>query len=213
VLQPVRRRITEILKSQGSATVAELAGALGMAQVSVRHHLDILIGEDLVQASGLRRREGAGRPSQVYELTEQAAVLFPQRHAMLAADMLGELESTLPGPELRSMLQRLGEKTARLAPQPSPDASLEEQLAATAEFLTGQGYSAHWEQHDGVYELYACNCPYAGVAEHHPELCLMDLAMVQHLMPDMIRLESRVLDGSSLCRYVVRHARHSEAGA
>jgi predicted ArsR family transcriptional regulator len=50
-VQPIRRRIAEILKEQGTATVAELADQLGIAQVSVRHHLDILIGEDLVQAT------------------------------------------------------------------------------------------------------------------------------------------------------------------
>lgn len=213
-MQPIRRRITEILKSQGSATVAELAEELDMAQVSVRHHLDILIGEDFVATAGLRRREGAGRPSQVYVLTAQAAKLFPQRHAILAADMLGELKMALPAHEMRALLQRLGEKTAAGAPQLAPDASLEEQLDATAEFLTGQGYNAHWEkQDDGAYELYACNCPYTGVADHHPELCMMDLTMVQHLMPDLIRLESRVLDGTARCRYVVRHPRSNGTGA
>ena len=48
------RRIGEV---EGTG---ELAEQLGMAQVSVRHHLDILVGEDLVESSGVRRRNGAG---------------------------------------------------------------------------------------------------------------------------------------------------------
>ena len=55
-MQPVRRRIAEILKAQGSATVAELSDQLAMAQVSVRHHLDILIGEDLVTLAEILKR-------------------------------------------------------------------------------------------------------------------------------------------------------------
>jgi DNA-binding transcriptional ArsR family regulator len=62
VVQPIRRRITEILKENGSATVAELAEQLGIAQVSVRHHLDILIGEDMVEAVGVRPPGGASEP-------------------------------------------------------------------------------------------------------------------------------------------------------
>jgi predicted ArsR family transcriptional regulator len=203
-VQAVRQRIIEIIKSQGSATVAELAENLEMAQVSVRHHLDILIGEDLVCAAGVRRREGAGRPSQIYELTTEAAKFFPQRNAILAADMLDELKTTLPPQELRDLLLRLARKTANLAPRSAPDAPLEEQLEIIAAFLTEQGYSAHWEKLNGAYELHACNCPYTGVADQHSELCMMDQAMIHQLMPDLIRLESRVLDGTTHCRYALQ---------
>jgi predicted ArsR family transcriptional regulator len=204
IVQAVRQRIVEIIKSEGAVTVAELADSLQMAQVSVRHHLDILIGEDLVVAAGVRRHEGAGRPSQVYELTDVAAKLFPQRSAILAADMLGEIKAVMPNHEVRELLLRLAEKTARTGPRLSPDSSVEEKLNAISEFLTEQGYNAHWEVQDGRYELHACNCPYTGVADDHPELCMMDQAMIQHLMPDLIRLESRVLDGTTQCRYTLR---------
>jgi len=210
-VQPVRRRIVEILKAQEGATVADLADHLEMAHVSVRHHLDILIGEDLVAQAGVRRHNGAGRPSQIYVLTDQAAALFPQRHAAFAADMLDALKARLSGQEVRNLLAQLGEKSASEAPTLPPGASLEEQLDATASYLTEQGYNAHWEEHDGRYELFACNCPYTGVADDHPELCLMDLTMMQHLMPDLIRLESRVLDGTPRCHYVVRN--HNRDGA
>ena len=203
-VQAVRQRIVEIIKSEGPVTVAELADNLQMAQVSVRHHLDILIGEDLVVAAGVRRHEGAGRPSQVYELTDLAAKLFPQRSSILAADMLGEIKAVMPNQEVRELLLRLAEKTARTGPRLSPDSSVEEQLNAISKFLTEQGYNAHWEVQDGRYELHACNCPYTGVADDHPELCMMDQAMIQHLMPDLIRLESRVLDGTTRCRYTLQ---------
>ena len=203
-MQAVRQRIIEIIKAQGSATVAELAENLEMAQVSVRHHLDILIGEDLVFAAGVRRREGAGRPSQVYELTAEAAKFFPQRSTILAADMLDELKTSLPPQELRELLLRLAQKTANQAPKFSTSEPLEAQLDIIASFLTEQGYSAHWERQNGTYELHACNCPYTGVADQHPELCMMDQAMIHQLMPDLIRLESRVLDGTTHCRYALQ---------
>lgn len=202
-MQPVRRRITEILRENGTATVAVLADELGMAQVSVRHHLDILVGEGLVQLSGLQRRDGAGRPSQVYTLTPSGLKLFPQRHDALADSLLTELKASLPGSVVRGVLERVAERTAQEAPLPEMDQDVEGRLTQIALFLTDRGYSARWEQRGDHYELHACNCPYAGVSDHHPELCMMDQMMMQQLMPDAIRLESRVIDGSAHCTYVL----------
>ena len=202
-MQPIRRRIAEILKEQGTATVAELADQLGIAQVSVRHHLDILIGEDLVQATGVRRHDGAGRPSQVYSLTPEAAKLFPQRHDAIAEGMLTEIKAALPADQVRALFLRMAEKTAAEAPALLPDQLVEERLEEVAQFLTERGYSARWETHDGRYELHACNCPYVGVADRHHELCLMDQALMQSLMPGATRYETRALHGSSHCTYII----------
>jgi predicted ArsR family transcriptional regulator len=202
-VQPVRRRIAEILKEQGSATVAELADELGMAQVSVRHHLDILVGEDLVESAGVRRRDGAGRPSQIYALTPAADQLFPHRHDALAGDILSEMKAILPGVEVRGVFLRMAEKASHEAPARIPGQALEQRLNEVTSFLTKRGYNARWEVHDGRYAIYACNCPYSGVSHHHHELCLMDQALMEHLIPGVVRVESQALDGASHCTYVI----------
>jgi predicted ArsR family transcriptional regulator len=208
-VQSVRRRITEILKEHGSATVAELADELRMAQVSVRHHLDILVGEDLVELTGVRRRDGAGRPSQVYALTSNALALFPQRNAQLAASVLTEMKAVLPREEVAHILLRVAERTALEAPRPAENQTLEERLDEVTHFLTQKGYNARWEHCDDHIELHACNCPYSGVAEEHPELCLMDNAMITRLLPDAVRadctrLHSHALDGTNRCTYILK---------
>ena len=202
-MQPIRRRIIEILKESGTSTVAELAEQLGMAQVSVRHHLDILVGEDLVEGAGVRRRDGAGRPSQVYALTPAALKLFPQRYDVLAGDMIAQMKAALPASEVRGLFARMAEKTAHEAPAPLPGQPIEERLAEVAEFLTEKGYNARWEQCDGHFEVHACNCPYLGVADHHHELCVMDQVLMQRILPGAVRRESRALDGAAHCTYVL----------
>jgi predicted ArsR family transcriptional regulator len=202
-VQTVRNRIVEILKESGVATVAELAELLGMAQVSVRHHLDILVGEDLVESSGVRRRNGAGRPSQMYSLTPQAAKLFPQRHQVLANEMLSAIKNLLPAEAVRGVMLRLAEKTAQDAPLARAGQSVEERLDQVADFLSQKGYTARWELSDNGYQLFTCNCPYAGVSENHSELCEMDKSLVEHLMPGSVRRESRVAEGAQRCTYVL----------
>ncbi len=206
MVQPIRRRITEILKENGSATVADLADQLGIAQVSVRHHLDILIGEDLVEARGVRRHNGAGRPSQVYALTPQAIKLFPQRHDALAEGMLEEMKAALPADQVRSFFIRLAHKTADEMPPALPDQTLEERLEQISRFLTEKGYNARWEKKDDHYELYTHNCPYMGTADRHYELCLMDQELFQALLPGATRTQSRALHGASHCTYIIEPA-------
>ena len=202
-MQTVRNHIVEILKENGTATVAELAERLGMAQVSVRHHLDILVGEDLVESSGVRRRNGAGRPSQVYSLTPEASRLFPQRHQILANEMMSAMKNLLPAEEVQGVFLRLAEKTAQDAPLARAEQAIEERLEQVAEFLSEKGYTARWEVSDGYYRLYTCNCPYAGVSEQNPELCEMDRALMQRLMPEGVRRESRISEGAPRCAYVL----------
>lgn len=212
-MQSVRRRITEILKEHGPATVAELAEELGMAQVSVRHHLDILIGEDFVELTGVRRRDGAGRPSQVYALTPNALSLFPQRNAELADCVLTELKAVLPQEEVTQLLLRVAERTAAEAPRATENQTLEERLEQVTHFLIQKGYNARWENCEGHYQLHACNCPYSGVAEKHPELCMMDHAMIARLLPEAVRpdfihlasgrWQSQAVDGASRCTYIL----------
>ncbi len=205
-MQPIRHRIVEILKENEAATVADLAAQLGIAQVSVRHHLDILIGEDLVETRGVRRHNGAGRPSQVYALTPQAIKLFPQRHDALAEGMLEEMKAVLPADQVRSLFIRLAHKTANEMPPALPQQTLEERLDRVVHFLTERGYNARWEKKDDHYELYTYNCPYAGTADRHHELCLMDQAMLQSLLPGAARRQSRALNGASHCTYIIEPA-------
>lgn len=202
-MQPIRRRIIEIIKENGAATVAELASQLDIAQVSVRHHLDILIGEDLVQAEGVRRHDGAGRPSQVYRLTPQAAQLFPQRHDAIAEGLLEQVKAALPAEQVRTFFLRMAHQTANEAPTALPEQTLAERLDEVVAFLTEKGYNARWETKDGRYELLTCNCPYAGMADRHHELCLMDQELMTALLPGATRYRTRALHGATHCTYII----------
>ncbi|MGQ9765915.1 MAG: helix-turn-helix transcriptional regulator [Anaerolineae bacterium] len=212
-MQPVRRRITEILQKNGSATVAELAQELKIAPVSVRHHLDILIGEDLVALVGTRRQSGAGRPSLVYALTPNALKIFPQRHDVLAGAVLSELKATLPADQVHQLLYRIGEKAAQEVSPSPPDQTIEKRLDQVTRFLCEKGYEAYWEACDDHYEIHTYNCPYAGVSEAHPELCQMDHAMMRYLLPGAIRLQSRAANGTSHCIYLFPNEKELPAGS
>ena len=161
-MQATRRRILEILKIDSKATVMDLAEALDMAPVSVRHHLDILQGQDLV-TSQVQHKRTVGRPEQVYLLTETANDFFPQNFRVLAGDVLNEVKRLLPAAEVTGIVQRLAERTLAEAPAPRRGQSVDERLAEVTTFLSEKGYLAQWERHNGhQLLLHTCNCPTPG---------------------------------------------------
>jgi predicted ArsR family transcriptional regulator len=202
-VQTTRYRILEIMKEQGDVTVAELARRLEMAPVSVRHHLDVLQGENLICAPRVRRRGTVGRPLQVYALTEAANAHFPRNHESLAMRMLDELKLVLPADQLQGMLERMADSEARQAP-PAPDgASLEQRVVLTVEFLNQRGYLARYERHGDSFMLYTLNCPYSGVSEQHRELCAMDLRLISTLLGSALVPVNRLAEGGCRCAYRV----------
>lgn len=205
-MQATRRRILEILKIDNKATVMDLAEALDMAPVSVRHHLDILQGQDLV-TSQVQHKRTVGRPEQVYLLTETANDFFPQNFRVLAGDVLNEVKRLLPAAEVNGIVQRLADRTLAEAPARRRGQSVDERLAEVTTFLSDKGYLAQWERHNGhQLLLHTCNCPYAGLAAEHPELCQMDMVLVSELMaglgPTPPRCLGRLATGNSRCSYV-----------
>ena len=190
-MHPVRQAILEILKRKSHATVAELAEELEMAPVSVRHHLDLLIGDGLVSAPRVRRGAGAGRPKRVYALTPEAAAHFPNNYRQLADISLSALKQVLPDEEVLAVMTAFAARTAAQAPEGLGALPLSQRIEAVAQFLSQRGYMADCECADeGVAVLQTCNCPYAQVASVHPELCYMDL----HLISALMQLEPQQID-------------------
>jgi predicted ArsR family transcriptional regulator len=211
----VRKRILEILKEGGGATVADLANELEMAPVSVRHHLDVLQGDNLICVERLERKGNVGRPQQIYGLTPAANDYFPNNFAALAEGLVCQIKAVLPPDKVQHAFQALAsEIAAELNTSTLESASPEERLALVCEFLTEHGYLARWEPVDsdqgdngkgdtgkGEYLLHKYNCPYAGVSDTHQELCMMDQALVDRLVGQPCQRVQSMVENGHCCTY------------
>ncbi len=206
-MQTTRHKILEILKIRSQATVSDLAEALQMAPVSVRHHLDVLQSQDLVTTQTVHKRT-VGRPEQVYLLTAGANQYFPNNFQGLSAAVLEELKRHLSTAELQVMFRSLAERTAQCAPAWETGQLDEDRLEEIAQYLTANGYLATWERDGDDLVLHTCNCPYAGVAELHPELCRMDILLVTELTGQTPQCTSRLVNGTGRCTYLLTTADH-----
>ncbi len=222
----VRRHILELLKERSAATVAELAEWLGMAPVSVRHHLDILQGDNLIRVQRLERRGSVGRPQQVYALTDEAAGHFPNNFALLAANLVRQVKQVLPPDQVEAVFHSLaqelasefstelnGECCAELGGSAGAQEA-EERVRRVAEFLNARGYLASYEptcagielatDAEGSFLLHKHNCPYAGISGEHQELCQMDQTLVDTLFDQHCERIAHMGSQDRCCTYRVR---------
>jgi DeoR family transcriptional regulator, suf operon transcriptional repressor len=203
MIQTRRQEILTILKQQGEATVDELATMLELTPVTVRHHLDILRAEGLVEAPAVRRRHGPGRPQYVYTLTPESADLFPQRYDVLANELLDEIKSVMDRGQVREILDHIVEHRVRQAPPLNGSHSIDEQMDTLVGFLSERGFIAEWDKQDSKVLLYASNCPYQNVASRHPEICAVDQLMLERLTGAHVHCVRRITDGAYSCIYQI----------
>jgi predicted ArsR family transcriptional regulator len=181
-MQLTRQQIIEFLKEKGQATVEELAAAVHLTPMAVRHHLNVLQAENLITASAMRRASGPGRPSQVYQLTAAADDLFPVDYYALTDYLLVELNQQLGQQGVTKIFSNIAHRLASEAPPPKPNQNFEERLDEVMIFLSGKGFVVDWEARSDSYLIHAYSCPYRQIARHHAEVCLLDRQIISSML-------------------------------
>lgn len=196
-----RDLILRTLRTRTRGTVKELAEAVGVSPVSVRHHLANLQAENLVEAEEVKH--GVGRPRLVFSLSERANELFPGRYFRLTTRLLDEIKDSLPegtvGELFTGVAAAMAEDYAtRLAGLP-----LHERLERLVEYLTGEGFAAEIVADGKNYLIRELSCPYFRISRQHPEVCLIDQAFIATALSLPVERVSCLLDGHSHCTYAV----------
>ncbi len=200
-MQPTRQKIVELLRERGQATVEELADAVGLTQMAVRHHLNVLYGENLVTTSSVRRKGQPGRPQLIYTLTEAASALFPEDYYHLTNYLLDELEAALGPADLEDLFRRVANRMTAGAPPIRPDQSSEERLDQLAHFLGDKGFAARWETEGDDYIVRVLTCPYRQIAHEHDEVCRLDTQMIKDILNvDPVQVTC-IANGDEHCTY------------
>ena len=107
-MQGTRQEVLEALKERGRASVSDLAEAVGVKSVTVRHHLNALQADGLLDVQ--EERQPVGRPRHIYSLSEDGQSLFPQKYHVLVERMLDQLKDTSSVEVAELFLQQLGEQ-------------------------------------------------------------------------------------------------------
>jgi len=200
-MKSTRDRIIQTLLHHPKSTINELAEAVGINGISVRHHLSALLLEGLIV--GEEVRHGVGRPRQVFSLSESGLEKFPTRYLRLTTRLLDQIKESLPAPVVNELFQQIASDMAADSASRVKSLSLEQKLDAMKELLAEEGFSVEWESHDDAYLIHEVTCPYFHIGQAHPEVCTVDQSLISTVLSIPVSKINCVLQGDSHCTYVI----------
>jgi predicted ArsR family transcriptional regulator len=194
-----REVILEEIKRTNGATVEALAETAEISPVTVRHHLNSLQAEGLLETSSVRRK--VGRPYYVYSLSAKGQELFPKRYVRLSSRLLDELKDRYPDGTISELFNNVVERIADDHRHDFENKSVEKRLNYLVDLLAEEGFLASWELTDNGYKLIEYSCPYISIGQKHHEVCVFDKQLIQIVMDTDIDQHSCMIDGDSCCEF------------
>ena len=196
-----RERVMQILLSRERCTINELAEAVDINPISVRHHNTRLEADGLVTSE--EERHGVGRPRRLYFLTERGREQFPSRYVRLTLRLLEQLKETMPSQLVNQLFSQMAVELASGHQAELDHLSMEERLDLVASLLTDEGFTVEWEQQGDTYHIRESNCPYYHVGQTHPEVCSVDQTLISHVLSIPAQKVQCVLNGDTHCTFII----------
>jgi predicted ArsR family transcriptional regulator len=184
-----REYILEYLIKYHTATTAELSETLHFTKENIRHHLNILKQEGIVELFPIANanKTSPGRPSLVYHftITSQPGNMVHLATALFHAYM----ENLATDAEKLEGLKKLAQI---LFPSSSKDQKPSQLYNKSIQLLNQHSYQASWEARKGGPLFSFRNCPYAACQSDQPELCLLDTFILENLLGAPIRQITKI---------------------
>ena len=200
-MKSTRERVLQTLLSRQRCTINELAEAVEINPISVRHHITRLQADGLVDSA--EERHGVGRPRRLYFLTDKGREHFPTRYLRLTLRLLEQLKETVPQPLVNKLFAQMAQDLAADYASGLDSLSMEERLDLIKDLLTSEGFTVDWEKQGDVYHIRESNCPYFYVGQNHPEVCSVDQTLISTVLSVPAEKIKCMLHGDSHCTYIV----------
>ena len=203
-MKSTRDKILQTLLRKPKSTITDLAEAVGINPISVRHHLTNLQMEGLIEAH--EERHGVGRPRHVYDLTNDGMEHFPTRYLRLTTRLLTQMKESMPGPVVSKLFGQIAEDLAGQYASDIQGLSMEKRLDVVKDMLAQEGFTVEWEKKGDQYHIHEISCPYYQIGITHPEVCTVDQILISKMLALPANKVQCILDGGSHCTYVVQPA-------
>ena len=202
-IQPTRRRILTLLKTEGRLTADAIGGRLGITTSGVRQHLTALERDGLVAYEPVQA--GLGRPTYQYHLTGLAEELFPKRYPALTNELLQYVEQDGGAAVVDRLFARRADRRVKDARRRIEGLDLEARVAEMTRILDEDGYVAEWSKvGSDAYRIVENNCAIVGVALLYGQACSSELDFLREALDADVEREAHLLKGKHVCSYVVR---------
>jgi predicted ArsR family transcriptional regulator len=200
-MKSTREKILRTLLSSPESTINELAEAVGINGISIRHHLTSLEADDLVVSS--EERHGVGRPRLIYSLTDKGVEKFPTGYLRLTRRLIGALKENMSSTEMAALFGSIGSEIAEKYINELDGKSIKERLKTLEKLMTQEGFVFEYKKNKNYYLLSSLTCPYHQIINEYPELCNIDYQLISSFLSTKIEIKSCILNGDECCSYRV----------
>jgi predicted ArsR family transcriptional regulator len=197
-----RDTILHTIKSSQQANVESLAEVAEVSPVTVRHHLNALQANGLIESSSIRRK--VGRPYYVYSLSEKGHELFPKRYVRLTSRLLDEMKARLPENVVHEVFENVVLSVVDEHRGEYEHLAFEDRLDYLVNLLADEGFLATWENTDSGYTLTEYSCPYISVGRSHNEICTIDKELIVNVLQTPVEQTSCMLEGDECCQFSLK---------
>lgn len=201
-----RAAVLELIKRDGPIAAEKLAEKLGITAMAVRQHLAGL------EADGLALSEvkpaARGRPAKYWRATDKAAAHFPDSHAQLALDLIGQMQAAFGDKGMDALLKlRTIDQAQTYGAAIGKAQTLKAKLEALAAIRSKEGYMAEVrrEPETGAWLFVENHCPICAAARLCMGLCREELSLFHKVLGRDVKIErlSHILAGAGRCAYRV----------
>lgn len=201
-------RILLQLKMRGPQTAQALSEQLGLTSMGVRRQLEGARDKGLLDCEDSGGK--VGRPVRRWRLSDAGHARFPDRHAELTVDLLGQVQAMFGADAIERLIATREQASEALyRGRIPPAAPLLERVAALAAVRDEEGYMAEAQQQiDGSVLLLEHHCPICAAARSCQDFCRSELAVFQRVLGPgvkVIRIEHQP-SGARRCAYSVTPA-------
>lgn len=197
-------KILHLLKQQGPTPLPPLAEALSLTTMGVRQHLHKLEEQGLVDYED--RRQGPGRPSRHWFLSDAGHRQFGDRHQDLSLQLIDGIDTLFGAEGLNRLIEhRFHQQKALYLETLRSAKSLPERLQMLAQLRHQEGYMARVIECDQGWLLVEDHCPICAAAERCRGLCQQELALFRAVLGEEVEVtrSEHLLEQGSRCAYQV----------
>jgi predicted ArsR family transcriptional regulator len=192
-------QLLDLLRQRGAMSVSEVSAASEVTATAVRQRLNRLMAQGLIAREVAR--EGRGRPSHRYSLTEKARRQVGTNFADLAIVLWNEIRAIKDPTVQRGLLERLSRAMAEMYADRIAGGSPEARMESLKELFAERRIPVNVSHSDGRPQLAILDCPYTDLAQHDRGVCAMEKMLFSELLQTDVKLSQCRLDGHECCQF------------
>lgn len=197
-MQPTTEElILDVLKKHRLVSTTELSRILFMTKPNIHYHLKKMLKKRMIEAvkEDFLFSQRPGRPELFYRLSPIAA----GNNITQLCDLLLEQQKNK-----KKIYQYLAH---RLLPRPQESTPMPILLRSLVAEMNSRAYACRWEAHKTGPIITFSNCPYAAIIDQHPDLCQMDVCLLESYLSFPVEQITRIdkkTQISNECRFSVK---------